>query len=63
MASTAKYLFDEDFSAGEKPTITLVEAERRRADAESLAYRKGFAAGRSQGAGRGRPARRQCAQR
>jgi flagellar assembly protein FliH len=45
MAATAKYLFDEDFSAGEKPTITLAEAERRRADAESQAYRKGFAAG------------------
>jgi len=45
MASAAKYLFDEDFSSGEKPTITLVEAERRRVDAESQAYRKGFAAG------------------
>ena len=48
MKATAKYLFDEDFSSGEKPTITLVEAERRRADAESLAYRKGFAAGQAQ---------------
>ena len=49
MKTTAKYLFDEDFSAGEKvPTITLVEAERRRADAESQAYRKGFAAGQEQ---------------
>jgi hypothetical protein len=37
MQATAKYLFDEDFSSGEKPTISLVEAERRRADAESLA--------------------------
>jgi flagellar assembly protein FliH len=45
MKSTAKYLFDEDFSTGEKPTITVVEAERRRADAESQAFRKGFAAG------------------
>jgi flagellar assembly protein FliH len=45
MKATAKYLFDEDFSGGGKPTITLVEAERRRADAESQAYRKGFAAG------------------
>jgi flagellar assembly protein FliH len=44
MAATAKYLFDEDFAAREKPTITLVEAERRRADAESQAYRNGFAA-------------------
>jgi flagellar assembly protein FliH len=49
MKANAKYLFDEDFSSGEKvPTITLVEAERRRADAESLAYRKGFAAGQEQ---------------
>lgn len=45
MANTAKYLFEEDFSAGEKPTITLAEAERRRLDAESLAFRKGFTAG------------------
>ena len=45
MKATAKYLFDEDFATGEKPTITVVEAERRRADAESQAYRKGFAAG------------------
>ena len=48
MKATAKYLFDEDFAAGEKPTITLVEAERRRADAESQAYRNGFAAGQAQ---------------
>jgi flagellar assembly protein FliH len=48
MKATAKYLFDEDFSSGEKPTITVVEAERRRADAESQAYRKGFAAGEKQ---------------
>ncbi len=45
MKATAKYMFDEDFSTGGKPTITLVEHERRRADAESQAYRKGFAAG------------------
>jgi flagellar assembly protein FliH len=45
MASTAKFLFDEDFATGGKPTITVVEAERRRVDAESQAYRKGFAAG------------------
>jgi len=51
MASTAKYLFDEDFSTGEKPTITLIEAERRRADAESQAYRKGFAAGEAKAQG------------
>ena len=45
MAAAAKFLFDEDFATGAKPTITVVEAERRRADAESQAYRKGFAAG------------------
>jgi flagellar assembly protein FliH len=48
MKATAKYLFDEDFAAGEKPTISLVEHERRRADAESLAYRQGFTAGQEQ---------------
>ena len=48
MAATAKYMFDEDFSGGGRPTITLVEHERRRADAESQAYRKGFAAGQEQ---------------
>ena len=51
MASTAKYLFDEDFATGEKPTITLVEAERRRIDAESQAYRKGFTAGEAKAQG------------
>jgi len=48
MKATAKYLFDEDFSTGERRTITLVEAERRSADAESQAYRNGFAAGLAQ---------------
>jgi flagellar assembly protein FliH len=48
MAATAKFMFDEDFSGGGRPTITLVEHERRRADAESQAYRKGFAAGQEQ---------------
>ena len=48
MKATAKYLFDEDFAASEKPTITLVEAERRRADAESQSHRAGFAAGLAQ---------------
>ncbi len=48
MKATAKYLFDEDFAAGEKPTITLVEHERRRADAELQAYRQGFTAGQDQ---------------
>jgi len=48
MKANAKYLFDEDFATGEKPTISVVEAERRRADAESVAYRKGFAAAQDQ---------------
>ncbi len=48
MKATAKYLFDEDFASGEKPTMTMVEHERRRADAESQAYRSGFAAGEAQ---------------
>lgn len=48
MKATAKYLFDEDFAAREKPTITLVEHERRRVDAESVAYRSGFSAGHAQ---------------
>ncbi|HZQ15002.1 MAG TPA: FliH/SctL family protein [Pseudolabrys sp.] len=51
MKARAKYLFDEDFSTGEKPTISVVEAERRRADAESQAYRKGFAAGEAKAQG------------
>ena len=51
MKSTAKYMFDEDFATGEKPTMTVVEAERRRADAEAQAHRKGFAAGQSQAQG------------
>jgi len=51
MKTNAKYMFDEDFASGEKPTITLVEAERRRADAESAAHRKGFAAGQAQAQG------------
>lgn len=51
MKATAKYMFDEDFATGAKPTITVVEAERRRADAESQAYRKGFAAGQAQAEG------------
>ena len=51
MKATAKFLFEEDFASGAKPTITLVEAERRRADAESQAHRKGFAAGLAQAQG------------
>ena len=48
MSSSAKYMFDEDFATGVKPTISVVEAERRRQDAEAQAYRKGFAAGQAQ---------------
>lgn len=51
MASTAKFMFDEDFAAGTKPTITVIEADRRRVDAEAQAYRKGFAAGQAQAHG------------
>jgi flagellar assembly protein FliH len=51
MKSTAKYMFDEDFATGDKPTITVVEAERRRIDAEAQAHRKGFAAGQAQAQG------------
>ena len=32
MKAAAKYLFDESFASGEKPTITMVEHERRRVD-------------------------------
>ena len=48
MKATAKYLFDEDFAAGEKPTITMVEHERRRADAEVAGLSAGFTAGQEQ---------------
>ena len=49
MKPSAKYMFDEDFAGGgEKPTITMVEHERRSADAESIAHRKGFEAGQAQ---------------
>jgi len=48
MKSTAKYMFDEDFATGEKPTMTVVEAERRRLDTEAQAHRKGFTAGLAQ---------------
>ncbi|MBS0245123.1 MAG: flagellar assembly protein FliH [Proteobacteria bacterium] len=48
MAAAAKFMFDEDFATGEKPTITVVEAERRRADAESVAQRRGFEQGQAQ---------------
>jgi|SRR5665213_2267272 len=49
MKPAAKYMFDEDFAGGAKPkTITMVEFERRQADAESQAHRKGFEAGQEQ---------------
>ena len=51
MAAAAKFMFDEDFATGEKPTITVVEAERRRADAESVAQRRGFEQGQAQARG------------
>jgi flagellar assembly protein FliH len=51
MKQTAKYMFDEDFATGSKPTITVVEAERRREDAEAQAHRKGFALGQAQARG------------
>ena len=51
MKASAKYMFDEDFATGTKPTITVVEAERRRADAEAQAHRKGFVAGQTQAQG------------
>jgi len=51
MKPTAKYMFDEDFATGSKPTITVVEAERRREDAEAQAHRKGFALGQAQARG------------
>jgi flagellar assembly protein FliH len=48
MKSAAKFLFDEDFATGEKPTITIAEHDRRRKDAEAVAYRNGFAAAQAQ---------------
>jgi flagellar assembly protein FliH len=49
MTPSAKFMFDEDFaSGGEKPTITLVEHERRSKDTESIAHRAGFEAGQAQ---------------
>jgi flagellar assembly protein FliH len=48
MKPAAKFMFNEDFTGGEKPTITLVEHERRSADVEAVAHRKGFEAGQMQ---------------
>jgi flagellar assembly protein FliH len=47
-SANAKFLFDEDFATGEKPTITTVEADRRRKDAEAVAFRNGFAAAQAE---------------
>jgi flagellar assembly protein FliH len=51
MTASAKFMFDEDFATGVKPTITVIEADRRRVDAEAQAHRKGFAAGLAQAQG------------
>ena len=51
MTASAKYMFDEDFATGVKPTITVIEADRRRVDAEAQAHRKGFTAGLAQAQG------------
>jgi flagellar assembly protein FliH len=48
MKSAAKFLFNEDFASGERPTITIAEHDRRRKDAEAIAYRNGFAAAQAQ---------------
>ena len=48
MAAAAKFTFNEDFTGGDKPTITIVEHERRSADVEAIAHRKGFEAGQMQ---------------
>jgi flagellar assembly protein FliH len=48
MKPAAKFLFEEDFATGVKPTITLAEHDRRRKDAEAVAYRNGFAAAQAQ---------------
>jgi len=44
MKAGAKYLFDTDFASGERSTITMAEHDRRRTDAEAVAYRNGFGA-------------------
>ena len=48
MSAAAKFMFDEDFAGGVKPTITMVEHERRSKDAEAVAHRNGFEAGQAQ---------------
>ncbi|MBV9347964.1 MAG: flagellar assembly protein FliH [Pseudolabrys sp.] len=48
MAANAKFLFDHDFATGERPTITIAEHDRRRKDAEAVAYRNGFSAAQAQ---------------
>ena len=46
MKAAAKYLFDEDFASGEKPTITMVEYDSAARGRGIEAYRKGFTAAR-----------------
>lgn len=48
MKTASKFTFNEDFTGGDKPTITVVEHERRSADIEAVAHRNGFAAGQMQ---------------
>jgi flagellar assembly protein FliH len=52
MAAPAKFLFDVDFAAGGKPanTIALAEHAVRLAEAETAAYRNGFAAAEAEAA-------------
>lgn len=52
MAAPAKFLFDVDFADGGKPTntITLAEHNAKLADAETAAYRSGFAAAAAEAA-------------
>src|SRR5215469_15470062 len=49
MRSPAKYLFDNDFGAGERSrsSVPLAEVAGKVADAEAAGYRKGFAAAKA----------------
>src|SRR5262249_27142131 len=50
MSAPAKFLFDNDFGPAkkEKSSVTLAEHGARLADAETLGYRKGFAAAKAE---------------
>jgi flagellar assembly protein FliH len=50
MGATAKFLFDVDFAASGKPanTISLADHAAKLAEAETLAYRNGFAAAQAE---------------